>query len=358
VALGAKGEGPVAEDPRVRGAHRARVFVSARADRHGWMSHTLLALAISALGLAVAGSVSLTTSAETTNTVPGAVPSGPVGVGSVGPVRGGAGALSHPPPAPAQAFPQSGASTGTTRSPQLGAAIVAERAAQRAESLARISEEISLTVRDRASAARQKSLNATERVIAQKAVELAWARQQRALAARILASNERATIQSASTTTTPAAGTAVPSNPGIIPSGGAAVSPVPGAVIGAGFGDVGLWARYHTGLDFRAASGTPIHAVMAGVVLFAGNTGDWAGNHVAIKHADGMTTMYSHMSAIAAQTGQTLQAGQIIGYVGETGRAFGPHLHFELYPPGIKYGDIYAAINPQPWLVANGVQTH
>jgi murein DD-endopeptidase MepM/ murein hydrolase activator NlpD len=141
-------------------------------------------------------------------------------------------------------------------------------------------------------------------------------------------------------------------------SSGASVSPVPGAVVGAHFGEYGSWSRYHTGLDFRAAYGTPIRAVKAGVVLYAGNSGDWAGNHVAIKHADGMTTMYSHMSSMAVHAGQNVHAGDVIGRVGETGRAFGAHLHFELYPVGVKYGDVYKAINPQPWLASNGVTTH
>jgi murein DD-endopeptidase MepM/ murein hydrolase activator NlpD len=133
---------------------------------------------------------------------------------------------------------------------------------------------------------------------------------------------------------------------------------VPGAVIGAHFGEYGSWSRYHTGLDFRASYGTPIRAVKAGVVLYAGNSGDWAGNHVAIKHADGMTTMSSHMSSMAVSAGQAVRAGQVIGHVGQTGRAFGAHLHFEVYPAGVKYGDVYKAINPQPWLAANGVTTH
>jgi murein DD-endopeptidase MepM/ murein hydrolase activator NlpD len=132
---------------------------------------------------------------------------------------------------------------------------------------------------------------------------------------------------------------------------------VPGAVIGAHFGQYGMWSRYHTGLDFRAAYGTPIRAVKAGVVLFSGSSGDWAGTYVAIRHADGKTTMSSHLSSMAVRSGQTVQAGQVIGNVGQTGRAFGAHLHFELYPAGVKYGDVYKAINPVPWLSANGVQT-
>jgi murein DD-endopeptidase MepM/ murein hydrolase activator NlpD len=136
------------------------------------------------------------------------------------------------------------------------------------------------------------------------------------------------------------------------------VAPVPGAVIGSHFGEYGSWSRYHTGIDFRAAHGTPIRAVRSGVVLYAGNSGNWAGNHVAIKHGDGMTTMSSHMSSMAVRAGQHVQAGPIIGRVGPTGRAFGAHLHFELYPAGVKYGDVYRAINPQPWLRASGVTTH
>jgi murein DD-endopeptidase MepM/ murein hydrolase activator NlpD len=133
---------------------------------------------------------------------------------------------------------------------------------------------------------------------------------------------------------------------------------VPGAVIGSHFGQYGVWSRYHTGLDFRAAYGTPIRAVKSGQVLFAGNSGDWAGNHVAIRHGDGRTTMSSHMSSMSVRSGQSVQAGQVIGYVGQTGRAFGAHLHFELYPAGVRYGDVYKAINPQPWLAANGVRTN
>ena len=117
----------------------------------------------------------------------------------------------------------------------------------------------------------------------------------------------------------------------------------------------GLWARYHTGLDFRASYGTPIRAVKAGVVVYAGNKGNWAGNHVAVRHADQMTTMSSHMSSMAVRSGQAVQAGQVIGYVGQTGRAFGAHLHFELYPAAAAPGDVYRAVDPVPWLHANGV---
>lgn len=126
--------------------------------------------------------------------------------------------------------------------------------------------------------------------------------------------------------------------------------PVTPAIIGSRFGATGSWARYHTGLDFRAASGQPIRVVTAGTVVYAGNSGDWAGNHVAVQHPTGYTTLYAHMSRIDVSTGQTVQAGDQLGAVGETGRAFGPHLHLEVYPPGIHPGDVYQAIDPQPWL--------
>ena len=132
---------------------------------------------------------------------------------------------------------------------------------------------------------------------------------------------------------------------------------MPGAVVGASFGQYGLWSRYHTGVDFRAGYGVAIKSVKSGVVLFSGNSGNWAGNYVAVKHVDGMTTMSSHMSSMTVSAGQSVQAGQVIGYVGQTGRAFGAHLHFELYPAGATYGDVYRAIDPVPWLRNAGVQT-
>ncbi|QDP95623.1 peptidoglycan DD-metalloendopeptidase family protein [Microlunatus elymi] len=133
------------------------------------------------------------------------------------------------------------------------------------------------------------------------------------------------------------------------------VMPVASGTIGARFGAYGFWSSYHTGVDFRAGFGEPVHAVAAGVVTYAGNSGDWAGNHVAIRHADGVSTMYSHLSDIEVSPGQPVAAGQEIGRVGQTGRAFGPHLHFEVYPPGIRPGDVYRAVDPLPWLNSIGV---
>ena len=133
-------------------------------------------------------------------------------------------------------------------------------------------------------------------------------------------------------------------------SGRQRVFPVAKRTMGARFGAVGSWSRYHTGLDFRAGSGTPIRAAQAGTVTFAGSSGDWAGNYVTIRHPDGVTTQSSHMSTVSVEPGQRVVAGQVIGAVGNTGRSFGSHLHFELYPAGVEPGDVYRAVNPLPWL--------
>ena len=121
---------------------------------------------------------------------------------------------------------------------------------------------------------------------------------------------------------------------------------MPGAVIGAHFGQYGSGRATTPAWTSGPATAPRSGRSRPASCVYAGNSGDWAGNHVAIRHADGMTTMSSHMSSMAVRAGQSVQAGQVIGYVGQTGRAFGAHLHFELYPAGVKYGDVYKAINP------------
>ena len=140
---------------------------------------------------------------------------------------------------------------------------------------------------------------------------------------------------------------------------GVATMPVKSYSIAARFGDVGAWARYHTGFDFSAPIGTPIYAPTAGVVVHAGSGGEaagWAGNYVVIKHHDGNQTLYAHMSSISVQSGARVTGGTRLGQVGQTGRAFGPHLHFEVYPAGAEPGDVYSAVNPQPWLTKLGLK--
>jgi murein DD-endopeptidase MepM/ murein hydrolase activator NlpD len=347
----------------------------------GWLWHGFAALGVSALGLAVAAAVGLTTNAETTrdlSAVPDTSPTvATAPVETVDQQRD-----KQPVKDPALAAfgrRNTSASNHSSRSAAVRDALVGEQAAQRDELLAKTADEISRAAQSASSDARQKKLQVADRATREAAAQIAAENLRRAIAARVAAANKRRTAESQPSSPEVASsksdkdkrdtaggsgsdsGSASDRGSGNSSAGGGSsggVSPVPGAVIGAHFGEYGSWSRYHTGLDFRASYGTPIRAVKAGVVLYAGNSGDWAGNHVAIKHADGMTTMSSHMSSMAVSAGQTVRAGQVIGHVGQTGRAFGAHLHFELYPAGVKYGDVYKAINPQPWLAANGVTTH
>ncbi len=97
-------------------------------------------------------------------------------------------------------------------------------------------------------------------------------------------------------------------------------------------------AKYHRGTDVRAPHGTPIDAAGNGVVIFAGRQSGY-GNVVYIDHGGGVVTRYGHMQKILAAKGDVVAAGQRIGKVGATGRATGPHLHFEVRLDG-------RAVNP------------
>src|SRR5205814_7219124 len=84
------------------------------------------------------------------------------------------------------------------------------------------------------------------------------------------------------------------------------------------------------GIDIAASTGTPIHAAAAGTVIYCGWEEGY-GNLVAIDHGGNLSTAYGHQSAIAVTCGQTVQQGDVIGYVGSTGHSTGPHLHFEVF---------------------------
>ncbi len=107
--------------------------------------------------------------------------------------------------------------------------------------------------------------------------------------------------------------------------------------------------RMHWGVDMPEAEGAEIRAASAGVVMFVGENGGY-GNYVSIDHGNNISTGYAHMSRFAdgIQKGDHVSAGQVIGYVGNTGYSFGDHLHFETVVDGEK-------VNPTEFMKERGV---
>lgn len=103
-------------------------------------------------------------------------------------------------------------------------------------------------------------------------------------------------------------------------------------------------AAFHAGLDFKGPIGAPIFAAANGRVSFIGVQQGY-GNVVEVDHGNGLMTRYAHMSGFRARVGQPVEAGQVIGLIGNTGRSTGPHLHFE-----VRIND--RAVNPRPFLEA------
>lgn len=110
----------------------------------------------------------------------------------------------------------------------------------------------------------------------------------------------------------------------------------------------------HAGVDLTIGSGTPIHAVHAGIIAVNhANTGN-AGFYIVVDHGGGTYTLYMHLIRRSSLgVGQHVVAGQVIGNVGATGDATGPHLHFEVHTHGLWTSG--AAINPAPFMRARGV---
>ncbi|HXY90958.1 MAG TPA: M23 family metallopeptidase, partial [Acidimicrobiia bacterium] len=132
------------------------------------------------------------------------------------------------------------------------------------------------------------------------------------------------------------------------PSGnGMFIRPIPGAPITSGFGyrtdPITGQQSFHPGIDFGASCGTPIHAAGNGQIVSAGFDSGGYGNMTIIDHGGGIATLYGHQSSIAVSTGQTVTQGQVIGYVGTTGRSTGCHLHWEVRVNGNP-------VNPLPYL--------
>jgi murein DD-endopeptidase MepM/ murein hydrolase activator NlpD len=131
-------------------------------------------------------------------------------------------------------------------------------------------------------------------------------------------------------------------------------TPVSGARLTSGFGmrihPLLGYSKMHTGVDFGAPYGTPIRAAGAGTIELAGRHGAY-GITIKIQHSGHYETLYAHMSKLAAgiRSGAKVNQGQIIGYIGSTGRATGPHLHYEVRIDG-------RAVNPTRIKAAGGRQ--
>lgn len=89
--------------------------------------------------------------------------------------------------------------------------------------------------------------------------------------------------------------------------------------------------KFHKGMDFSAKTGTPIHATGDGRVVRADNSMSGYGNHILIQHGFGYQTLYAHLSKYKVKSGQHVKRGDVIGYVGSTGRSEAAHLHYEVY---------------------------
>ncbi len=103
--------------------------------------------------------------------------------------------------------------------------------------------------------------------------------------------------------------------------------------------------KLHAGLDFAAPQGTPIYATADGTVSQAGFSEGGYGNHVVINHGYGYETVYGHMVKVKAREGQKVKRGEIIGYVGSTGKSTGPHCHYEVHKNGQKLDPVYFFYN-------------
>jgi murein DD-endopeptidase MepM/ murein hydrolase activator NlpD len=128
--------------------------------------------------------------------------------------------------------------------------------------------------------------------------------------------------------------------------------PLEGASLTSGFGmrthPVLGGRRQHAGIDLAAPTGTPVYATADGVIGRA----DWYssyGLYISINHGASMETRYAHLSRLAVAAGDNVKKGDLIGYVGSTGRSTGPHLHYEVRVEGL-------AVNPIPYMVESEAQ--
>ncbi len=330
------------KSPTLDAPARRALIEDIKEDRRGWLQHGAAALAGSLLGLGVAGSVVLTGNAQQSQV---AAPAARV-VASTDPD------VKLP-----SAFDREASSTSRDSAdrPALDQAKLQSLADQRAEELAKTDDQIEQTANTKAAAAREKTLESASEST-QKQAALIKKNADARRAAELAQKSAPATPAPATTSDAPEAEDPAESAP--VNASGKSCMPIRGGYsIAARFGQVGSWSRYHTGFDFSAPVGSPLQAPASGVVTNAGSgpASGWAGNYVAIRYPDGTSSLSAHMSTVSVSVGQTVTACQTVGAVGMTGRTFGPHVHFEIYPSGVTPGDVYKAVNPQAWLNAHGV---
>lgn len=334
----------------------------------GYLSHGLLGVAIAALGLAVAGGVALTGSAEATE----------VSTQSTTMLSGTANRAEPLPQAQdvdreTQAERQAqeevhnsedgqgsdgtldryNRDAGTSRTnavrAELQRGVSQQIAKERASSLENQGESVSQTSRTAVQKSRSEQI-AEQRKAIQAEQERLEEEKRRKEEEERLANQQKGTLTKSSE---PVQGYSAPVYSGEV-SGAGGAKPMGRYTIAARWGAVGSWSRYHTGIDLSAPIGTPVMAAADGTVQ-SPNAGGWAGVHVIIKHS-GDATLYAHLNQATVRPGQTVKAGQVIGYVGMTGRTFGPHLHMEYYPSASSTSNPYSTSDPYTWLLTKGVR--
>jgi murein DD-endopeptidase MepM/ murein hydrolase activator NlpD len=111
--------------------------------------------------------------------------------------------------------------------------------------------------------------------------------------------------------------------------------------------------KFHYGMDFTARTGTPIYATGDGLVNKADASLSGYGNHIQIQHGYGYKTLYAHLSKFKCRPGQRVKRGDIIGYVGSTGRSQAPHLHYEVFKNGERVNPLnfyYGSISAKEYI--------
>ncbi|HEX8488203.1 MAG TPA: M23 family metallopeptidase [Propionibacteriaceae bacterium] len=296
------------------------------------MQQGAAALGVTVLALGIAGSVVLTGSPER-------VAAAPVTQASVQPSP----SVSIAPgvTAPSAFSRRDKPVSRSAGRPALGAALVEQRAGERATALGAAGEQADRRAQSKALDVRERSLATAASAAKDKGKEI---KADRARAAREKKEREKKEKAEAK-----AEAARRQANRASLPV-------TSGYRIAARFGDTGSWSRYHTGIDFSAGMGTSVHAIAGGEVTHAGSGSEsWAGTYVTVRHSDGKSTLYAHMSTVTVSVGEQVSGGTKVGAIGMTGRTFGPHVHVELYPAGSKVGDPYEAINPAPWMQDRGL---